>query len=95
MSCNCTPASSSGNDVYGIPLKIGFPLSTACERANIVGSIPQVIRYAGFTLINGGLLASKPSNGGIGNPSNFFQYRSGCFGTFNGGLSGSECCVED
>lgn len=93
MSCNCTTPSQSGNDVYGIPVKLGAPMSTACQRASIIGSIPTILRYAGFTLINGGLLATKPSNGGIGNLNSFFKNRPGCYGE-NAQLSGSECCPD-
>lgn len=81
MACNCVPnANNSGNDVYWIPLKPGFPLSSACERGTVIGAIPDVIRFPNFTLISGGVAANRVSNGGIGNPSDFFTKDVGCYG---------------
>jgi len=74
-----------------IPLKIGFPLSSACERSTIVGSIPVVIPYANFTLVNGGIPAYAASNGGISNLGSFFKNPQGCYKNDNARLA-STCC---
>lgn len=80
MPCDCAdPAQNSGNDEFGIPIKQGAPLSSACERAHIMGAIPEVIRHPGFTLTAGGVTASKVSNGGISNMASFFKQRHGCY----------------
>lgn len=57
--------STSGSDVSNIPVKVGEPLSSSCQRATTIGSIPEVIRHPAFTVINGGVSASKHSNGGV------------------------------
>lgn len=65
---------------YEIPLKEGFPLSSACERATLVGSIPEIVRHPAFTYVFGvGAIAGVASNGGISNPVSFFQDRRGCY----------------
>lgn len=58
------------------PRKIGEPLSTACERANVVGSIPVVIRYPSYTLVSGGAVAGITSSAGISEDkmASFFTY---------------------
>lgn len=86
--------SNSGNDVSGIPVKVGEPLSSSCDRAVTVGSIPEVIRHPAFTTVDGAVLASKSSNGAIpsGALVSFFSGRSkakGCFGDIS--LYGSTC----
>lgn len=69
---------------YNIPLKEGFPLSTPCERATIVGSIPEIVRYPAYTMVFGeGAVAGVPSNGGIGTPVAFFKDRRGCYADKN------------
>ena len=70
---------NSGNTGPSIPVKIGEPLSSACERATILGSIPVVINYPGYTTINGGVAPVKVSNGGICNLASFFLSREGCY----------------
>ena len=81
MGCNCeSNPNPSGNEVYGISLKQGFPLSTACDRARAVGSIPAVIRYPNFTMIGNGVFESRPSNAGIDNMASFFAQHDGCYG---------------
>mgnify|MGYP001270047970 CR=1 FL=1 len=77
----------------GIPVKVGEPLSTACDRANVVGSIPRVIRYAGFTLVDDGAISSVPSNGGIADAKlvSFFNNEYGCYKGNNSRLA-STCC---
>lgn len=79
MACSCTEYPVSGNEVANIPVKIGEPLSTACQRAVTIGSIPQIINFANFTLVDGAIPTSKPSNGGIANMGSFFTSRKGCF----------------
>ena len=73
-------ASNSGNPVDGpIPIKVGQPLSTACERGYVMGAIPEVIRHPAFTLTNGAVTPSRPSSGGVQNPKSFFKTRKGCY----------------
>lgn len=91
MSCSCVPGPVAGNDVYYIANKVGAPLSTACERAVGIGAIPEVIRYAGFTLVGGTAVAGSISNAGIVNPTSFFKSRQGCYYSQNGRLAGSTC----
>lgn len=97
MSCNCASYTGgasvpqSGNTQYWIPLKVGQPLSTACERATIIGIIPEVIRYPGYTAVNGSPVAVQMSNGGIANKASFFRRRSGCYGNESGQVGGSNC----
>lgn len=80
MACDCVAnPNNSGNDVYWIPLKPGFPLSNACDRSHVIGSIPQIVRFPNFTLISGGVAENRTSNGGIGNLSSFFTRRDDCF----------------
>jgi len=74
-----------------IQLKPGEPISSACERAGIIGSIPQIVRYPSFTMINGTVAAGQVSNGGIRNLRSFFTVRSGCYENDNVRLS-SNCC---
>lgn len=77
---------------YNIPIKWGEPLSSACERAGVIGSIPEVTRYPGFTTINGGVFFNVPSSGGIGNLGLFFRNRgNGCYQNANARLA-STCC---
>lgn len=63
-----------------VPLKMGDALSTANQRLTTIGSIPHVLHYPGFTLVNCAPAASFPSNGGIGNFSHFFRSRAGYCG---------------
>ena len=93
MACNCQPGPEpgKGTEVQNIPIKVGEPLSNACERATIIGSIPQVLRYAGFTLVNGATVVNLVSNSGIENMGMFFKTRRGCFQDMNGRLAGSNC----
>lgn len=79
MACSCTVYDYNGNPVNQIPVKVGEPLSTACERVTAIGSIPEVIRYAGFTLVAGAPVGGIVSNGGIANPKSFFASRTGCY----------------
>lgn len=89
MSCTCeTP---TGNPVYNIPVKVGEPLSTACERVTTIGSIPSVIRYPQFTLVNGTAVATEISDGGIENMRSFFQTRNGCYQSMHARTMGSTC----
>lgn len=74
-----------------IPIKIGEPLSSACERATVVGSIPVVIRHPAFTLINGGVALNLVSNAGIRNLSSFFANPQGCYADRDARLA-STCC---
>lgn len=74
-----------------IPIKVGEPLSSACERATIVGAIPEVIRYPQFTLIAGGVYPRVTSNGGIRNTRSFFASKNGCYEDRNARLA-SNCC---
>jgi len=78
---------NSGNPVSGIPLKIGAPLSSACDRAKTVGSIPEVINFPGYTTVNGGVVAGTISNGGICNMSAFFTNHDGCYQDANARLA--------
>lgn len=89
MSCSCT--TQFGNQVYGIPQKVGEPLSTACERTTIVGQIPETINFPNFTTVNGAVAASIPSDGGIQNMVEFFKSRKGCYYDMNARLYGSTC----
>jgi len=91
MACACTLNPQSGNDTYGIPIKIGEPLSDACSRDQVMGSIPEVLKYAGFTLVGGAPASSKISNGGISNIASFFKVREGCYYNRDSILSGSTC----
>lgn len=92
-TCDCSVPNTSGNDVYAIPVKIGSPLSTACERSKVIGSIPVVYNLPAFTLVNGGTVQNQTSNAGICNMSSFFKSRkSGCYQPWDSRLSGSVCC---
>lgn len=83
---------TAGNTNAPIPLKIGEPLSTSCERATIVGSIPEVIRFPGFTTVNGAIAyPSRVSSGGICNLTSFFRNHNGCYENENNRLA-SSCC---
>lgn len=92
MPCDCGPGEVSGNEVSNIPIKQGFPLSTPCERATIMGAIPEVIRYPAFTLVRGATIVSKESNGGILNPTSFWKPRAGCYYDKNAQLAGCNSC---
>jgi hypothetical protein len=92
MACVCTtgPIPGVGKDeVSYIPIKIGEPLSTGCERANTTGSIPQVLRYANFTLVGGALVGGRVSNAGINNIPSFFKTRDECYHNKNSLLPSS------
>lgn len=79
---------NSGNPTGGpIPIKVGEPLSSACERATVVGAIPVVIHYPGYTTINGGVAPVLVSNGGICNLGAFFLNRDGCYSDKNAQLA--------
>lgn len=82
---------NSGNPVYNIPVKVGQPLSNSCERLGTVGSIPTVLNYANFTLVNGVAVGGIPSNGGICNMASFFKSRRGCYHNKNA-QGPSNCC---
>jgi len=90
-TCVCGVAAVSGNDEYNIPRREGEPLSTACERANIIGDIPEVISYPGFRLVNGELPATKPMNGGIADVKAFFTVSRGCYQDIDGRDTGTTC----
>lgn len=93
MSCDCSNDPSKGiNVTSGIPVKEGFPLSTACERATIIGSIPEVIRFPNFTLVRGGTVVNRISSAGITNMASFFKTRTGCFYDKDGQVSGCLDC---
>lgn len=78
MACTtCNQGYGSGNPVSGIPVKVGAPMSTANQRAVVVGSIPQVLNMPWFTLVGCSIAVNKQSNGGIDNPASFFKYRTG------------------
>lgn len=84
----------NGNEIYNIPLKVGEPLSSACQRANTIGRIPEILHYPGFVVSGGKIPAKKASNAGIseGGMKMFFSRRSsdlGCFGDVP--LYGSTC----
>jgi hypothetical protein len=111
MACKdapCSPVSSaevtptvysenikSGNAVSNIPVKIGEALSTSNQRASIIGAIPEVIRYAGFTLVGGAPSVTKASNGGFADGAALARFLNN--GTYNQGvfnnipLMGSTC----
>lgn len=95
MACDCPDVNNpSGNDinaVNGIPLKVGEPLSSLNERATIMGAIPEVIRHPAFTLVAGGTVVNKMSNGGIQNMASFFKTRDGTYFNKNAQLS-ANCC---
>lgn len=90
MPCVCLTNPQAGNDVYGIPLKDGFPMSTACERAGITGSIPEVFQYPGFTLVARAAVTNRISSAGIANLASFFTPREGCYYRQSARLPG--CC---
>lgn len=94
MACAPCPSilNNSGNPVYGIPVKVGAPMSTLSQRFVGVGSIPQILNYANFTLVDGGLIGGVPSSGGIANPIAFFSTRSGSlYNNANADLA-AVCC---
>lgn len=77
-----------------IPIKVGHPLSTACERATHVGQIPRVINFPGFTLVGGGVVTGVPSNGGISEArmASFFEDKGKeCYKSRQSRLA-STCC---
>lgn len=93
MAFDCTDDDSLGvNPTYNIPIKQGFPLSTACERTNVIGQIPVVLSYPGWTLKNGATMVNRVSPGGIINTTEFFKSKSGCFQGRNGRLAGCADC---
>lgn len=102
MTCPSGPTQSAAKNVINIPgnslnpesfipIKEGEPLSTGCERFGEVGSIPEVIRYPSYTLVNGVVATSVVSSGGIVNPAAFFLNKSGCYTNDNAQLA-SNCC---
>lgn len=94
MGQDCTACSGgnvSGNSTYHIPVKVGEPLSTACERAKTIGSIPSVIRTPWYTLVDGAVVTGDVSNAGICNTASFFKSRSGCYDSKDAQTSGSTC----
>lgn len=93
MAFDCTDDDSLGvNPTYNIPIKEGFPLSTACERSTVVGQIPQILSYPGFTLKNGATMVNRISPGGIINIASFFASKSGCFQDRNARIPGCSDC---
>jgi hypothetical protein len=74
-----------------IALKIGEPMSTACQRATAIGQIPEVVRFPNFTTSNGAVVSGVPSNGGIANMTAFFTRKKGCYEDDNMRLA-STCC---
>ena len=81
-----------GNITYNIPVKEGFPLTTACERATMIGSIPETIKFPGFTLVRGGVVTNRIASAGIANMASFFKSRKGCYYDNNGRVSGCMDC---
>ncbi len=65
----------------------GAPLSNACSRANISGSIPAVVRFPFGTQVSGGYVATQPSIGGFAKatPASVFWKTgsSNCYGNGN------------
>jgi len=91
MSCLlCGQGFGAQNDTSGRPIRVGEPLSTANERAYILGAIPEVIRFANYTTVAGKAVVGKLSSAGIGNTSVFFKSRSG-YANKNQLQSGSTC----
>jgi hypothetical protein len=91
MSCSTVPGNLGGNDSFFIPLLVGEPLSTACERANLIGSVPVILRWANFTTVNGAVATSKLPSAGIMNKASFFSTRGGCYQNPNGNIGVSTC----
>ena len=89
---SCVATNPSGNLVSQIPVKVGTPLSSACERAVTDGSIPQIVRFANWTQVNGAPVQNRVSMGGICSIPSFFKTRNGCFYSSKGRLSGATCC---
>lgn len=93
LDCSCTVCQGqSGNPVSGIPVKVGSPLSSACERATLIGSIPEIVRFVNFTMVSGAPAINAIPMGGICNIPSFFKSRNGCFYNSNSRLSGATCC---
>ena len=93
MACGCPDIlDNSGNPVSGIPVKIGAPMSTLGQRFVTVGSIPQVLNYANFTLVDGGVVSGVPSNGGILSTASFFRSRTGSLYNSNSAQLAELCC---
>lgn len=93
MAFDCDTDLSKGvNPTYNIPIKEGFPLSTACERTTVIGQIPEIFSYPGFTLKNGATMVNRISPGGIVNMTQFFASKSGCFQDRNARISGCADC---
>lgn len=93
MACDCPSIlDNSGNPVSGIPVKIGAPMSTLGQRFVTVGSIPVVLNYANFTLVNGFAVSGVPSNGGIADTASFFRTRSGSLYNSNSAQLAELCC---
>ena len=65
------------------PLKIGEPMSTACERSTRRGSIPEVIRFPKFTTVNGAVVAGITSSAGIAPASMVAFMRNNTGGCYN------------
>lgn len=91
MPCDTQNPALGGNEVANIPVKVGEPLSSACERAHVVGSIPEVVYHPAFTVVNGGIPATKISSAGIQNRELFFSTKSGCYTDRDSRFSGSSC----
>lgn len=91
MACSACSTSQAGNSTYYLPVKVGEPLTTASDRARIIGSIPQIIRLPWFTLSNDAVAVGTISNAGISNTASFFKTRKGVYSDKNGQLSGSNC----
>ncbi len=90
----CLNPAVGGNPVNNVPLKPGAPLSTACERANTIDSIPEVLRTPWFTIVGGALVTTyRVSPGGLINPNSYFKSRQGCYYNEHGRLAGSTCAT--
>lgn len=90
--CNLPPVGGKHTDV-GVPVKIGQPLSTACERLTVIGSIPYTIRYPGWILVNNASAVNVVSDGGIENTASFFKNLSGCYQSEFAQPSGGSTCA--
>lgn len=75
------------------PLKVGEPLSTACERSSNLGSIPEIFHYPQFTVVGGEAVVGIPSNGGMSQArlSMFMTHKQGCYKNQFTRLA-SSCC---
>lgn len=97
MSCmtgNCGGSASNNFPLHQEQLDAlyGGPLSSKNARATQVGSIPNVIRWANFTLVDCQVAPSTQSAGGIANLDNFWRGKPGVyggdFGDFDTGVCG-------